>query len=242
MANQWLRLYSEFSTDPKVQMMSESDQRRLIMLFCVRCNGHVTLQDEEVTFLLRISNEEWLLTKSIFIEKGFINSSNELLNWDRRQFASDSSAARVAKHREKKKQECNVTVTPQNRTDTEQNRTEHKKPLVAKATPKNEIPDQDLVNQDLWAEFLTLRARLKAVNSPQAIKCLITELRKLKAQGHDPNDVVNQSIRSSYKDVYPVKSRDSPLTANKADVLLRKNIDAAKGWKPPEMRAGNDGT
>ena len=122
MANPWFRLYSEFATDPKVQMLSEALQRRLIMLFCFRCsNDNVTLQDDEVTFMLRISNEEWQKTKQIFIEKGFINSQNEVLNWDKRQFKSDTSKDRVARLREKRKKEklensegekCNVTVTP----------------------------------------------------------------------------------------------------------------------------------
>ena len=126
MANQWFRLYSEFSHDPKVQMLSEVNQRRLIMLFCIRCNGNVTLQDEQVAFQLRISMDEWLTSKATFIDKNFINNDNEVLNWDKRQFVSDSSAERVAKHRERMKQYSNVTVTPpeQNRTDTEQNITE----------------------------------------------------------------------------------------------------------------------
>ena len=94
MSNPWFRMYSEFSADPKVQMMDECNQRRLIMLFCLRCNGHVTLQDEEVTFLLRISNEDWQKTKALFITKGFINSENELTNWDKRQFASDADPTR----------------------------------------------------------------------------------------------------------------------------------------------------
>ncbi len=126
MANSWFRLYAEFAHDPKVQMMPEEYQRRLIMLFCYRCsNGDETLQDSEVTFLLRISAEEWTATKQHFISKNFINADNELQHWDKRQFASDSSTARVAKHREKIKEEvtdCNVSVTPQNRT--EQNRTD----------------------------------------------------------------------------------------------------------------------
>ena len=128
MANPWFRLYSEFAFDQKVQMLSEVDQRRLIMLFCFRCSGNVTLQDEEVTFQLRCSNDEWLKTKATFIAKGFINESNEVLNWDKRQYISDTSAVRVAKHREKKKSDVtngNVTVTPteQNRTKTEQRNT-----------------------------------------------------------------------------------------------------------------------
>lgn len=124
MANPWLRLYSEFSTDAKVQMMSEPDQRRLIMLLCLRCNGDVTLQDDEVTFLLRISNDEWANTKALFVKKGFINDDNELLNWDKRQFTSNSSTERVARHREKKKQQCNVTVMPPDTdTDTDTDKT-----------------------------------------------------------------------------------------------------------------------
>jgi hypothetical protein len=136
MANQWFRLYSEFATDPKVQMMNEPMQRRYIMLLCMRCsNNLVTLHDEEVAFQLRITHEELAETKELFIKKGFIDFSWDLQNWDKRQFPSDTSAARVAKHRalqkEKQKQPCNVTETlverkcnalEQNRT--EQNRTD----------------------------------------------------------------------------------------------------------------------
>ena len=73
MSNPWFRLYSEFAIDAKMQMMSEAFQRRYIMLLCLRCsNGDVTLQDDEVAFQLRISNEEWLDTKACFVDKGLI--------------------------------------------------------------------------------------------------------------------------------------------------------------------------
>jgi hypothetical protein len=126
MSNPWFRLYSEFANDPKVQMLSEQDQRRLIMLFCIRCNSDVTLQDKHVTFQLRISSIEWTDTKNVFIEAGFIDKDNNILNWNKRQYVSDSSTSRVARHRALHKDvnvtKCNVTVTPpeQNRTDTEQ--------------------------------------------------------------------------------------------------------------------------
>lgn len=141
MANHWFRLYAEFAHDPKVQMMSEAMQRRYIMLMCMRCsNDLVTLQDDEVTFHLRISAEDWAATKELFIKKGFLDSDLNLLNWEKRQFkvdSSSSSAERVAKHRAKKKSENGNAVTPpvtlhetpdnaleqiQNRTDTEKNK------------------------------------------------------------------------------------------------------------------------
>ena len=129
MANQWFRLYAEFATDPKVQMMSEADQRRFIMLLCLRCdNDDVTLHDDEVAFQLRISNDDWARTKALFLQKGLIHDDNTPTAWDRRQFISDSSAERVRRHREKKKralkQACNVTETPPEAdtdTDTDKN-------------------------------------------------------------------------------------------------------------------------
>lgn len=102
----WFRMYAEFAHDPKVQMMSEAMQRRYIMLLCMRCgNGGVTLQDSEVTFMLRITSDEWRETKAVFIEKGFIDETNNLLNWDKRQYKSDSSRERVSAHRARIKAE-----------------------------------------------------------------------------------------------------------------------------------------
>lgn len=131
---EWLRLYTEFSTDPKVQIMSEAMQRRLIMLFCIeRSNGietfHVTDRDDSLCFAMRISRESLDETKDEFLRRGFINSDWTLRNWNKRQYASDSSTERVKRHREAKKMAdetaCNnmkrfSNSTEQNRTDTEQ--------------------------------------------------------------------------------------------------------------------------
>jgi hypothetical protein len=156
-------MYSEFATDPKVQMLNEADQRRLTMLFCLRCNGHVTLQDEEVTFLLRISNDQWTTSKALFIERGFINESNEILNWDKRQFASDTSKSRVAAYRERKKNDGNGNVTLPKRksnavdtdtdTDTDINTNV---PSVA----GDDCPHQEIIN--LYHEHLPMLTQVKS--------------------------------------------------------------------------------
>lgn len=102
--NPWFRMYHEFATDPKVQMLSEADQRRFVMLLCLRCcNGDVTLHDDEVTFQLRISADEWSATKSVLTSKNLIDENNHPTAWDRRQYVSDQSNSRVQKYREKRK-------------------------------------------------------------------------------------------------------------------------------------------
>lgn len=178
MANQWMRLYSEFAHDPKIQRMSEALQRRFIMLLCIRCcNGDVTLHDDDVTFQLRISNEEWAETKSVFIAKNLIDESNNPVAWDKRQFASDSSADRVARHRAKRNEGCNVTVTPQNRTDTEQNRTEQKEEKTSRA-PRFDAQAHLVsigVDASIAADWIQSRKQLKATPTQTAIDGIAKE-------------------------------------------------------------------
>lgn len=124
----WFRQYAEFATDPKVQMLPESYQRRLVMLFCFKCDGSVTSQDSEIAFQLRISDDEWQNTRKVFIEKGFIDENNQILNWDKRQYKSDSSAERTKNYRNKKR---DVTVTPPD-TESDTDNISNKKPAKIK--------------------------------------------------------------------------------------------------------------
>lgn len=99
-------MYHEFATDPKVQMMPENMQRRLVMLCCLHSNETIeTLHETELAFALRISEEELAETKKLFLSKNFIDDNWILLSWEERQKPSDSSTPRVKKHREKKKRE-----------------------------------------------------------------------------------------------------------------------------------------
>lgn len=107
----WFRMYSEFAYDPKVQSMSEILQRRLVMLFCFQGDDSLSkLTDDEIAFALRISINDLLETKEIFIKKGFLNDKWEILNWNKRQYKSDSSTERTRKWRKE-----NVTGTSRER-------------------------------------------------------------------------------------------------------------------------------
>ena len=163
MANPWFRLYSEFAHDPKIQMLSEAMQRRYVMLMCLRCSETLeTLHETEIAFQLRLSEAELIETKQLFISKNFIDKQWTLLNWDKRQFVSDSSTMRVAKHRQKKKQESNVDETLQKRqsnaidTDTD---TDKKQIQRSKATSVACPPD---VDQQIWDDWKQLRKAKKA--------------------------------------------------------------------------------
>jgi hypothetical protein len=163
-------MYSEFATDPKVQRLSESEQRRFVMVLCLRCgNGDVTLHDEDIVFQLRISGEEWQATKAVLIGKNLIDKNNKPIAWEKRQFISDSSASRVAKHRALQKLKSNDDVTLQERksnaldTDTD---TDTEKANTSSSSPpaKNDhVPYDKIVS--LYHEHLPMCPKVKALTA-----------------------------------------------------------------------------
>jgi hypothetical protein len=193
-------MYAEFATDAKVQMMSEADQRRFVMLLCLRCNGDVTLHDEEVAFQLRISNDDWLQTKSRLMAKNLIDNNNSPTAWDKRQYTSDSSAERVAKHRANKKQQvttiynkekahvtkCNVTVTPPDTdTDTDTDTENYEREEIAVLTEsKNDVVQNHAFSQteNFNPANLPTTNRTQQAEPPTAIVSM--EARSLTAKLH----------------------------------------------------------
>ena len=152
----WFRLYSEFADDPKVQTMSEELQRRLVMLFCLRCKCE-QLQDTDLAFYMRISEAQLVETKAVFLKKGFIDERWDLLNWNRRQCPSDSSTERVRRHRlkhEKTPDETHETNAkpiaaqppernPQQRRGLKQGETSRKRQIQREREKQTQIPEAE---------------------------------------------------------------------------------------------------
>lgn len=163
MANPWFRLYSEFAHDPKVQMLSEAMQRRYVMLMCLRCSETLeTLHETEIAFQLRLSTDELDETKKLFISKNFIDKHWNLLNWDKRQFVSDSSTMRVAKHRNKKKQISNADETLQKRPSNAIDTDTDKKQIQIQSNKATVVATPVGVSDSVWQEFVSHRKSKKA--------------------------------------------------------------------------------
>lgn len=224
MANPWFRMYAEFATDAKVQMLTEAMQRRYLMLMCLRCsNDLVTLQDEEIAFQLRISDADLAETKALFIKKGFIDSAWNVLNWEKRQFASDTSAPRVAKHRAlqkaKREQQGNGDVTLHEQkdnaldTDTDTEDREAKASLSASSQPPDEDETDDGVPP---CPFDSLIDSYEA-----ALPVLPTVRRSLFAKGAN-----GKSMRARWRWVMTAKHERGERKGER----LATNADEGKAW------------
>lgn len=131
MANSWFRLYSEFAHDSKIQVLTETLQRRYVMLLCLMCSEqYENRPNDEIALSLRVTLEEWEFTKNEFIKRGLLHDDGKINGWEKRQYISDlkdpTAAERQKRYRDNKRNNSNDTVTLR-LPEQIQNRTEHKK-------------------------------------------------------------------------------------------------------------------
>lgn len=132
--------------------------------------------------------------------------------WKRRQFTSDNSAERVARHRAKKKQEtanCNagnadVTLhnAPYTETDTDSSEPKGSSPR-AWALPAG-------VSLQVWQDFLSNRKRKRLGNTPTAWKSFLDDLSRVSLQtGIPPPQLIEQCTAKGWGAIYDPREERS---------------------------------
>lgn len=107
----WLRLYSEFATDPKIQILAFEDQRHFVMLLCLKGNGTLDAEAPSDPYRERLIAKALGLdlvaaqeAKRRLVEGGLITPDWQPRAWEARQFKSDHDATeRKRKQREKQR-------------------------------------------------------------------------------------------------------------------------------------------
>ncbi len=79
------------------------------------------------------------------------------------------------------------------------------KERLKKVLNKDIIIVPEWIDKETWDAFLEMRKKKNAVPTEKAKELLVKELGKLKGEGHDPNEVLNQSIMRNYTGVFPLK-------------------------------------
>jgi hypothetical protein len=124
----WFRFYSEALNDRKIARVVRISGQPKALVMGVWLTLLCLANDSPVRGCLMISEDMWLDEDEIMADTGLdpvtfgkvigafrqlgmvsISQGYELPNWDKRQFSSDNSTARVRKYRAKKKVETSVT-------------------------------------------------------------------------------------------------------------------------------------
>lgn len=205
MSNMWFRFYHEWDSDPKVQSMSEPMQRRLAMLFCSRCKEE-TLQEQDRAFHWRISLEELAETKQVFMDKGFIDADWNLINWNSRQFISDSSTDRVRRHRKALKQNETLRVVTLEQSETPCSVSVSVSDS-ASAQVKKSFLLPEWVDSEAWVGFEEMRKKIRAPLTDRARNGIIKELQKLCPTGDNGAAILDQSTQRSWRGIFPLSTQ-----------------------------------
>ena len=194
----WFRLYGDMPSDPKIGTLTDAEFRTWIELLCAACkeerDGATGMSNETINWMLR---RDVTVTLARLLERQLVTKSETgeyvIVAWNKRQYKSDSSAARTKAWREKNHKNSTVKssdkrVTSQKRhsdaldteTDTETDiNALSGKPSDADLTAKAKQA-VDYLNEKTHSEYRhvpsnlnLVRARIKEGYSLEEVKAVI---------------------------------------------------------------------
>lgn len=230
----WFRAYTEMVDDEKLRLLAFEDRWHFVALLCLKGQG---VLDETGPLLFRkVAVKLGLDVRSVeevarrLAEVGLINEKTlQPTAWESRQFQSDSSAARVAAYRERKKQgakrDGNVTVTAQD-TDTDIDKEEEKEDKKAtrkRAAPTFELPDW--INRQHWDAWHSCPKRNKATDAQKQMA--VDKLDSWRKQGIDHAAALENAAIAGWQGLFKPDVPASAMTPGRRPAAPSKYAAAA---------------
>lgn len=197
----WLRLWTDITSDPKIKMLAFEDRWHYVALLCMKRRGDVDgvtgdLLERSVGVSLGLGDRERDELKRRLMEVHLIDAKWQPKAWKKRQFSSDSSAARTRRWRERSR---DVSVTSQeSHGDALEQRQSRAETETEKNTPLP--PGLDLFAWTRWVEYR------KETRKPIKPASVAAAQRALVAFGSDQQAVVEQSIAGGYQGLFPLRA------------------------------------
>lgn len=166
--SRWFRFYDDAINDPKILKLSDKLHRIWIGMLCIasKNNGELPPLDD-MALMIRTKPEKLADAIKSLEDAGLIDTDGVISsphNWSERQYKSDSSAERMKRHRDKKR---DVTVTVQKQNTETDNRTEQKERSRAVA-PSDDWPSD--FGDQFWQAYPRKTEKLAAMKKLAAIR------------------------------------------------------------------------
>lgn len=121
--------------------------------------------------------------------------------------------------------------------------TNHQEPsrTKSKEQPPAALPDPpEWLDRAAWDGFVAMRKRIRFPLTEYAARLVLKELGKLRAAGHNPTDVIDQSTRNGWRDVFPLREpRAGPAAAKPQPSKTMQGLRALEDMKRGLVRNGN---
>lgn len=91
------------------------------------------------------------------------------------------------------------------------------KRAIAEDITVTDVPLPNWIDIIAWNAWLEVRKKKKAVPTPRAIELAVSTLSKLKEEGQNPTDVINQSVLNNWTGLFPIKRGSQRASATHKD-------------------------
>lgn len=100
---------------------------------------------------------------------------------------------------------CNPTSTSTNTNSKKANQKQKKPP----AAPLTLFEPPDWVDSNAWKGFVEMRKKTRHPMTQRAAELVVAKLFKLRNAGQDPTQILDQSVRNDWRDVFPLREEQS---------------------------------
>jgi hypothetical protein len=126
-------------------------------------------------------------------------------NWDKQHRPSGHQRAAVRQKSDHSPTQSDHTRPETTKAEAERAEAEEKDQKKEKPQAAFELPSW--IDRAAWDGYAEMRKRKRAPLTPRACTMVVRELDKLRSLGQEPADVLDQSTRNSWTDVYALKSQ-----------------------------------
>lgn len=114
-------------------------------------------------------------------------------------------------------------------------------PHHTEKTKRAEAP-AEWIPVEAWTGFVEMRRKMRAAMTIRAVELIVNQLQRLRAEGFDAGEVLDQSTRNNWKDVYPLKGNTTHGNAERKPIVSRRTeeqYDALDQFKRAEARTNS---
>ncbi|KKK46857.1 hypothetical protein LCGC14_3161050 [marine sediment metagenome] len=182
----WCKVYfSMIDGDPEFEMIDEIDKWRYLafVMLELKTKKPVPL-DEKYLTRKGFDLKKRPISKTLQVLHEFIEVRNNMLHTPKKSVPH-----------------IRLDYIKKNRIDKEE-----RNDILEQKGEIKEIIIPNWIPKKTWDTFLEMRKKIKAPMTDQAIKLAINKLEKLKEEGYESEDVLNESILNNWKGLFPIKN------------------------------------